>query len=45
MLRNKIAIECWNNIKYEIEGTIDKFVPLKDKKIGLESKTLVNRSY
>ena len=29
MLMNKIAIECWNILKYEIESIIDKFVPLK----------------
>ena len=29
MLMNKTAIECWNIIKYEIESSIDKFVPLK----------------
>ena len=29
MLMNKTAIECWNILKYEIEGIIDKFVPLK----------------
>ena len=29
MLMNKTAIECWNIIKYEIESTIDTFVPLK----------------
>ena len=41
MLRNKTAIECWNIIKYEIEGIIDKFVPLKkNKENGLEKKHL-----
>ena len=29
MLMNKIAIEYWNILKYEIESIIDKFVPLK----------------
>ena len=29
MLMNKTAIECWNNLKYEIESIIDKFVPFK----------------
>ena len=29
MLRNKIAIECWNILNYEIESIIDKCVPLK----------------
>ena len=31
MLRNKTAIECWNILKYEVEGIIDKFVALKKK--------------
>ena len=39
MLMNKIAIECWNILKYEIENTIDKFVPLKNKENGLERNT------
>ena len=26
ILMNKTAIECWNILKYEIEGIIDKFV-------------------
>ena len=29
MLMNKIAIECWNILKYEIESIIDKFVPFQ----------------
>ena len=29
MLMNKIAIECWNSLKYEIESIIDKFVPFQ----------------
>ena len=29
MLMNKTAIECWNILKYEIEGIIDTFFPLK----------------
>ena len=29
MLMNKIAIECWNILKYEIESIVDQFVPLK----------------
>ena len=33
MLMNKPAIECWNILKYEIESTIDKFVPLKTRKM------------
>ena len=33
MLMNKTAIECWNILKYEIEGIIDKFVPLKKQDI------------
>ena len=31
MLRNKNAIECWNNLKYVNESIIDQFVPLKQK--------------
>ena len=31
MLMNKTAVECWNILKYEIESTVDKFVPLKIK--------------
>ena len=38
MLMNKTAIGCWNNLKYEIESTIDKFVPLKNKENGVERK-------
>ena len=46
MLRNKTAIECWNIIKYEIEGIIDKFVSLKkNKENGLAKKLFVKRSY
>ena len=29
MLMNKTVIECWNILKYEIEGIIDKFVPFQ----------------
>ena len=29
MLMNKIAIECWNILKYEIESIINKFVPFQ----------------
>ena len=29
MLMNKTAIECWNILKYEIEGIIDQFVPFQ----------------
>ena len=29
MLMNKTAIECWNNLKYEIESIIDKFFSLE----------------
>ena len=32
MLMNKTAIECWNILKYEIESTINKFVPLKKRR-------------
>ena len=39
MLMNKIAIECWNILKYEIESIIDQFVPLKNKENGLEINT------
>ena len=39
LLRNKIAIECWNIIKYYTESVIDKFVPLKNKENGLETNT------
>ena len=39
MLRNKIATECWNILKYEIENIIDQCVPLKNKKNGLERNT------
>ena len=31
MLMNKTAIECWNILKYEIEGIMDKFVPSKKR--------------
>ena len=33
MLMNKTAIECWNILKYEIESTIDQFVPLSKEAI------------
>ena len=39
MLMNKTAIECWNILKYEFEGIIDKFVPLKKKKNDIERNT------
>ena len=29
LLKNKIATECWTCLKYEIEGIIEKFVPLR----------------
>ena len=29
MLRNKITIECWNFLTYEIESIIEQFVLLK----------------
>ena len=35
MLRNEIAIECWNILKYEIGRIIEHFVPLKKtRKMG-----------
>ena len=39
MLMNKIANECWNILKYEIESIINKFVPLKNKEKDLERNT------
>ena len=36
MLRNKIAIECRNILKYKIESIIDQFVPMKNKENGLQ---------
>ena len=39
MLINKIALECWNILQYEIESIIDKCVPLKNKEHGLERNT------
>ena len=39
MLMNNTAIECWNILKYEIEGIIDKFVPLKNKENDIERNT------
>ena len=30
-------IESWNILKYEIESSIDKFVPLKKQENGLET--------
>ena len=42
MLMNKTAIECWNILKCEIESTIDKFVPLRNKENGLERNTFQN---
>ena len=32
MLMNKMAVECFNTLKYEIESIIDKFIPLKTRK-------------
>ena len=29
LLKNKTATECWTCLKYEIEGIIAKFVPLR----------------
>ena len=29
LLKNKTATECWTRLKYEIEGIIEKFVPLR----------------
>ena len=29
LLKNKTATECWTCLKYEIEGIIEKFVPLR----------------
>ena len=39
MLRNKIAIERWNILKYVTENIIDQCVPLKNKDNGLERNT------
>ena len=40
MLRNKIAIECWNILQYEIESIIDQLIPLKKtKENGQERNT------
>ena len=46
MLRNKTAFEWWNILKYEIERTIDQFVPLKKQGKRSRNKHLqVKRSY
>ena len=29
LLKNKTATECWTCLKYEIEGIIEKFIPLR----------------
>ena len=39
MMKNKIAIECWNILKYVIESIIDQFVPFKKKENGLDRNT------
>ena len=40
ILMNKIAIECWNILKYETESIIDKFVPLKKQRKRSRKKHL-----
>ena len=32
LLKNKTATECWTYLKYEIEGIIEKFVPLRKQR-------------
>ena len=44
MLMNKTAIECWNILKYEIEGIIDKFVPLKKQGKRYRKKHLLKEA-
>ena len=44
MQLNKTAIECWNNLKYEIESIIDQCVPLKTIQT-VYKETLVKISY
>ena len=34
LLKNKTATECWTCLKYEIEGIIEKCVPLRNKGKG-----------
>ena len=29
LLKNKMAIECWTCLKYEIEGITERFAPLR----------------
>ena len=29
LLKNKTVTECWTCLKYEIEGIIEKFIPLR----------------
>ena len=47
LLKNKTATECWTCLKYEIEGIIEKFVPLSPGKNtcqkNLLEKLLTNR--
>ena len=33
-----MAIECWNLLKYEIEGIIEQFVPIKKPGIWFRKK-------
>ena len=44
MLMNKTPIECWNILKYEIEGIIDKFVPLKKQGKRYRKKHLLKEA-
>ena len=47
LLKNKTATECWTCLKYEIEGIIAKFVPLRkqekrSRKKHLSKEAIIN---
>ena len=43
ILRNKIATECWNILKYEIESIIDHFVPFEKTRKMVYKETHVRK--
>ena len=50
LLKNKTATECWTCLKYEIEGIIEKCVPLRKqgkrfRKKHLSKEVIRNRNF
>ena len=45
LLKNKTATECWTCLKYEIEGIIEKFIPIKKTRETIQKETQIKTGY